>query len=98
MAAEDYIPEMGLDLIDPGQVDGDDALAQLRWRSKDGSFTRIIDMADSHLRNTALMLMGMGYQKYNAPDNIKVKWLTIFRMEWERRMRDRNEQHKLNRQ
>ncbi len=62
-----------------------DRVGNLWWTPKDKVPIRLGDMADSHLRNAALMLMGLGYQVYNASDVIKVQWLTAMRMEWERR-------------
>jgi hypothetical protein len=55
------------------------------WKTATGRQIAIENMADSHLRNAALFLMGMGYAKCIAPDNVRVVWLRIFRIEWERR-------------
>lgn len=62
------------------------------WRTKDGQHIPIVLMADSHLRNAALFLMGMGYSKCIAANDIRISWLTVFRTEWERRMLLRAEQ------
>ena len=62
-----------------------DNLQNLYWRTRDEGLIRIGDMPDAHLRNIALMLMGMGYQTWSGPDEIKILWLTAFRLEWERR-------------
>lgn len=64
-------------------------LQNIYWRTKEGDIISIQRMADSHLRNTALMLMGMGYQVYNVSERLKILWLTALRLEWERRMRQR---------
>lgn len=56
------------------------------WKTKEGELILVCDMADSHLRNAALFLMGMGYQKCNLGDEPRVIWLRILRTEWERRM------------
>lgn len=56
------------------------------WKTKYGELIPISQMADSHLRNAALFLMGLGYQKCVANDEVRVVWLKIFRTEWERRM------------
>ena len=85
-ALELYVPAQ-LDML--GQDDFD--ISSLRWKTKAEGIIRLGDMPDSHLRNAALMLMGLGYQTYKAPDHIKVKWLTAFRLEWERRMYERKE-------
>lgn len=61
-------------------------LQNIYWRTKEGQLIAIKNMNDSHLRNTALMLMGMGYQVYNVSDNIKILWLTALKIEWHRRM------------
>jgi hypothetical protein len=60
-------------------------LQNIYWRTKEGELIALQDMHDDHLRNTALMLMGMGYQKYFAPERVKVLWLMALRLEWERR-------------
>lgn len=56
------------------------------WRTADGRLIAVQDMADNHLRNAAMFLMGMGYAKCIAADNVRVVWLRILRIEWERRM------------
>lgn len=70
---------------------------ELLWKTRDEGLIPLKMMEDSHLRNAALMLMGMGYQQYAAPDHIKIRWLSIFRLEWERRMRERATSFKKNR-
>lgn len=84
--------EWGLVRRDGRQVDEASSLDtadHVFWKDKEGHLHRIQDMADQHLRNTALMLMGLGYQAYSAPDHLKILWLTTFRMEWKRRMYER---------
>lgn len=61
------------------------------WKTREGELIPVHEMQDSHLRNTALFLMGLGYQKCNIDDRIKVAWLNVFRMEWERRMAQRRQ-------
>lgn len=61
----------------------------LVWCTRDEGKKRLGDIPDSHLRNIALMLMGMGYQTVRFNDEKKVRWLTVIRMEWERRQRER---------
>lgn len=56
------------------------------WKTRRGELIRVTDMADSHLRNSALFLMGMGYSLCIASDEARIFWLTILRIEWERRM------------
>jgi len=63
-----------------------DNLSQCKWRTKDGLVIPVCEMADSHLRNAALFLMGMGYTKCTAIEGTRITYLTILRMEWERRM------------
>ena len=75
-----------IDLVDTGGLN----VSELVWTQKYGTPIKLGDMSDHHLRSTALMLMGMGYQKYRVPDQLKIKWLTAIRMEWEKRMRERN--------
>jgi hypothetical protein len=59
------------------------------WKTREGQIIPVTDMADSHLRNAALFLMGFGYSKCIANDRVRVAWLTILRAEWERRMLNR---------
>lgn len=61
------------------------------WKMADGRRIPVELMADSHLRNAAMFLMGMGYAKCIASDEARVVWLGIFRKEWERRMLIRHE-------
>jgi hypothetical protein len=65
-------------------------LSTLQWRMADGNTIYIKDMEDSHVRNAALFLMGMGYRKCYASESQRVTYLTVFRLEWERRMMIRN--------
>jgi hypothetical protein len=62
-----------------------DNTQNIYWRTGEGEMIALPQMTDTHLRNTALMLMGMGYQNFNAPDSVKVLWLSALRCEWERR-------------
>lgn len=64
-----------------------DNLQNIYWQTKEGEMIALPQMTDSHLRNTALMLMGMEYQTFYAPDRLKVLWLTALRCEWERRLK-----------
>lgn len=73
------------DSVEQAMLDAN-RIPRLRWMQRNGTLIRLGDMADSHLRNTALMLMGLGYQRYHKDDAIKIKWLTALRMEWERRI------------
>jgi len=85
--------EQALVRLDGGEIyDSDvrkDNLPNFYWRMKSGEIVAITKMEDSHLRNTALMLIGMGYQTFNAPDRLKILWLSALRLEWERRMESR---------
>lgn len=56
------------------------------WRMADGREVAVENMADNHLRNCSLFLMGMGYLKCHAAPIQCIAWLTVFRREWERRM------------
>lgn len=56
------------------------------WKTIDGRLIPVSLMTDSHLRNAALFLMGMGYTKCIAANKTRILWLTVLRREWERRM------------
>jgi len=77
------IHEIEFEIIEPPAVDH---LGQIKWRMKGGEYILIKDMEDKHLRNAALFLMNMGYTKCLAPEQIRIMWLRIFAMEWERRL------------
>lgn len=64
------------------------------WRTADGRYIPVEEMADNHLRNAAMFLMGMGYAKCIATPQQCVVWLRIFRIEWEQRMYARAEANK----
>lgn len=64
-------------------------VSDLLWKTRDEGMIPLKMMTDQHLRNTALMLIGMGYQVYNSDDRTKLLWLTALRLEWEKRMRER---------
>lgn len=64
-----------------------DIISKFTWKTKEGKLIRVRDMADSHLRNTAMMLAGFGYQDYHTSDECKIIWLRVLKMEWDRRMR-----------
>lgn len=67
-----------------------DKMQNWTWRTQDGQIIPIHEIADSHLRNIALFLMGMGYTKCVASDSSRIKWLTVMRMEWERRQHSKS--------
>ena len=85
--------------IEDGEVEGEmlnveealetDNLSKIQWKTREGEILYIKDMENKHLRNSALFLMGMGYRKCIAPEATRIVYLSIFRMEWERRMRAR---------
>ena len=68
----------------------EDRIKGLCWRTADGRLVPVSDMGDSHLRNTALFLMGMGYTVCMCNNVQRVAWLTILRKEWERRALSRD--------
>lgn len=67
-----------------------DILSSLQWKMQTGELIHLADMEDKHIRNCALFLMNMGYMRCGIKEDIRIKWLTAFRMEWERRMAARN--------
>jgi hypothetical protein len=75
---------MGISHIDGELVE--DSNGKWLWRTATGDLILVESMADNHLRNAAMFLMGMGYAKCNASPIQCVAWLVVFRKEWERRM------------
>jgi len=87
---KDYVDGELIDIeMDVKEGLTEDNLAKIRWRTKEGRIIFIKDMEDSHLRNAALFLMGMGYTRCIAPEPLRIIYLSIFRMEWERRLAQR---------
>jgi hypothetical protein len=78
------------ELIDVVYPLAKDALGSIKWKTAEGEVIFIKDMTDSHLRNAALFLMGMGYRRCIATESQRVTYLTVFRMEWERRLASRS--------
>ena len=73
-------------------IDGElveDANGKWLWKTADGELIAVENMADTHLRNAAMFLMGFGYRKCIAVSEVRVVWLRILRIEWERRMQTR---------
>lgn len=62
------------------------------WKTANNDFIPVELMADNHLRNAAMFLMGMGYRKCIASEMQRVVWLRVFRIEWERRMLERSQE------
>lgn len=62
-----------------------DVLSTIRWRTKDGRLTYIKDMESKHIRNIVLFLTGFGYTKCVAPEPVRLQWLRILNLEWQRR-------------
>lgn len=60
-------------------------LHNIYWSTREGQLVSLTQMTDEHLRNVALMLIGMGYQAYRCPQRLRVLWLSALRLEWERR-------------
>lgn len=73
------------------------------WKTKEGQLIPLSEMADSHLRNAALFLMGFGFQECIANNERRIVWLRVMRKEWERRQLKRRftfneeEKHELKR-
>lgn len=78
---------MGISHIDGELVE--DSNGKWLWKTADGELVAVENMADTHLRNTAMFLMGFGYRKCIAAAEVRVVWLRILRIEWERRMQTR---------
>lgn len=71
-----------------------DKLSDILWRTKDNRRIRIEDMEDKHLRNCAMFLTNFGYQKCIAPEPVRIKWLYIFSLEWQRRLAARENKNR----
>jgi len=76
---------MNGEMIIPSYPPTRDQLRDIKWKTAEGEIIPISRIADEHLRNIALFLMGMGYRKCIANNEIRIAWLTVLRMEWERR-------------
>jgi hypothetical protein len=62
-----------------------DNTRNIYWLTAEGELIALPQMTDTHLRNTALLLIGMGYQSFSAPDSVRVLWLRALHCEWVRR-------------
>jgi hypothetical protein len=82
-ADEDYVDGELLGAVSEITTDN---LSKIQWRMRTGEVVYVKDMEDSHIRNTAMFLAGFGYTKCVASEEIRVAWLRVFKMEWERRM------------
>lgn len=51
-------------------------------------------MADPHLKNAALKLMGFGNEEYDAEEIVKERWITLLRLEWGKRLEARKSSFK----
>jgi hypothetical protein len=66
-----------------------DVVSDIVWTTKDRRKIRLGDMEDKHIRNCALFLINFSYNKCVAPELVRLKWLQVFSMEWQRRMLER---------
>lgn len=64
-------------------------ISDVLWRTRDEGMIPLKMIEDSHLKNIALMLIGMGNQQYKTSDENRARWLIILRMEWEKRKEER---------
>jgi len=62
-----------------------DSLSRIIWKTRENELIRITELPDAHLRNIGLFLMGLGYTSCILPDRKRILWLTVLRLEWERR-------------
>ncbi len=67
-----------------------DYLSKVKWKTRDGKLILVKDIDDNHLRNSALFLMNFGYTECIAKEPLRIFWLQILRMEWQRRMSQKN--------
>lgn len=70
-----------LDLV----LNNDLEVSQLEWTET----TKLSMMADEHIKNAALKLMGFGKEEYIGDDELKARWLVALRLEWQKRQRDK---------
>lgn len=71
-------------------------VSDIMWQTKDEGLIQLKYVDDQHLRNIALMLIGMGYQTYVTTPENRANWLIVLRMEWEKRQRERTTTFKKN--
>ena len=64
------------------------------WKTAEGRLIPVELLPDSHLRNIALFLMGMGFRRCIAANEVRVVWLRILRVEWEHRLMARGQEKK----
>lgn len=64
-------------------------ISNIVWRTKDYRLVRIGDMEDKHLRNIVLFLTNFSYNHCGASESVRLKWLQVFNIEWQRRMLER---------
>ncbi len=83
MTDEDFIDGELLGVVPELTIDN---LSKVQWRMKNKQLIYLKDMEDSHLRNAAMFLLGFSYQKCKCDESIRLLWLKVFKMEWERRM------------
>lgn len=83
MTDEDFIDGELLGVVPELTVDN---LSKVQWRMRNKQLIYLKDMEDSHVRNAAMFLLGFGYAVCGCDEEVKLLWLKVLKMEWERRM------------
>jgi hypothetical protein len=74
-------------------------LKDVQWKTRFGELIYLHHMTDSHIRNVALFLTGFGFNNCRTDAAMRILWLRVLKLEWDRRMAIRvngNKQFKFN--
>ena len=83
MTDEDFIDGELLGVVPEITIDN---LSRVQWRMRNKQLIYLKDMEDSHVRNAAMFLLGFGYNRCRCDEEVRLLWLKVLKMEWERRM------------
>jgi hypothetical protein len=59
-------------------------VSDLVWWGEDEELT-LKFLNDNHLKNIVMKLLGFSTSEYNAPEDLKLRWLQVLRLEWIKR-------------
>lgn len=69
--------------------EGELNVSELVWRSGE-EYQPLKMFSDIHIRNAVLKLIGFAKEEYDAPEELKLRWLTALKLEWQKRLAERN--------